>query len=455
MLKAKNVDILHGNLLKNIIIYGFPIILIGLIQNLFNAVDIMVLGFVSSDSAVASVGATSTIINLLVNAFFGLSTGVKIVLSRLIGKGDEEKVKKTVSTSMISSLCFGIIVGAIGVILAPAFLHITKCPTECIDGALIYMRIYLAAAPAIMVYNFGSSVINASGDSQSPLYYMMISGSLNVALNFILCLILPQKVMAVAIATTAAQLAGAILVVRRLLKMDGICHLDIKNISWDKNAFGNILANGLPIALTNSLYPIANLQIQTAVNSLGAIAVAGNSSSTTISGLISAATITPWATATTVFVGQNLGAKNIERVKKSIFYLITIMLICTITFGILGMVFSRSLLSMFVSEAEAIRYGQIRMLYTVLPTFLCGLVSISSNLIQVFGYPTFSSMISIFCVFIFRIIWMQFVYVKVPNFHVVVQCFTVSWLLEGLAKAMFFMYLYFAKFKKGILKKML
>jgi len=356
---------------------------------------------------------------------------------------------------MLSSLYLGIIVGIVGFILTPAFLRITKCPPECIDGALLYMRIYFAAAPAIMVYNFGASVINASGDSQSPLYYMIISGVLNVVLNFLLCFILPQKVMAVAIATTAAQLAGAILVVRRLLKMDGICHLDIKNISWDKNAFGKILANGLPIALTNSLYPIANLQIQTAVNSLGAIAVAGNSSSTTISGLISAATITPWATATTVFVGQNLGAKNTERVTKSIFYLISITLICTVTFGILGMVFSKPLLSLFVSEAEAIRYGQIRMLYTVLPIFISGLLSIISNLIQVFGYPTFSSMISILCVFVFRIIWMQFVYVKVPNFHVVVQCFTVSWILECLSKAIFFMYLYFAKFKKGKLKKMM
>lgn len=164
MFKAKNVDILHGSLLKMIIIYSIPIILVGLIQNLFNAVDIMVLSFVASDEAVASVGATSTIISLLVNSFFGLSSGVKIVLARLIGEGQETKVKNTVSTAMISSLCLGIIVGIVGFVLAPAFLRITKCPPECMEGALIYMRIYVAAAPAIMVYNFGSSVINTAGD---------------------------------------------------------------------------------------------------------------------------------------------------------------------------------------------------------------------------------------------------------------------------------------------------
>lgn len=455
MLKAKNVDILHGNLLKMIIIYSIPIILVGLIQNLFNAVDIMVLSFVSSDEAVASVGATSTIISLLVNSFFGLSSGVKIVLARLIGEGQEIKVKKTVSTAMISSLCLGIIVGIVGFILAPSFLRITKCPPECMEGALLYMRIYVAAAPAIMVYNFGSSVINTSGDSQSPLYYMIISGVLNIALNFLLCMILTQKVAAVAIATAVSQLVGAILVVRRLCKMEGICRLDPKKISWSKTAFGKIFANGAPLAISNALYPLSNLQIQTAINSFGAASIAGNSASSTISALISTVSSTPWATATSVFVGQNIGAKNDERVKKSIIYLLIITAICSISLGCLGSLFSKQLLSFFVSGEEAIRYGGIRMMYTVLPRIIIDISAIFGHVIQVFGYPALSSANSIVCVLGFRVVWMQFIYSKTPTFHVLMQCWPVSWSLILVVNVVFFFYLYFSKYKKGKLKKMM
>ncbi len=455
MFKAKNVDILHGNLLKMIIIYSVPIILVGLIQNLFNAVDIMVLSFVSSDDAVASVGATSTIISLLVNSFFGLSSGVKIVLARLIGEGQETKVKKTVSTAMLSSLCLGIIVGIVGFVLAPSFLRITKCPPECMEGALLYMRIYVAAAPAIMVYNFGSAVINTSGDSQSPLYYMMISGSLNVVLNFLLCMVTPQKVAAVAISTAVSQLVGAILTVRRLCKMEGICHLDMKNISWSKTAFGKILSNGAPLAISNALYPLSNLQIQTAINSFGAASIAGNSASSTISALISTVSSTPWATSTSVFVGQNIGAKNDERVKKSIIYLLTITAICAISFGCLGAMFSKQLLSFFVSGEEAIRYGSIRMMYTVLPRVIIDISAIFGHVIQVFGYPTLSSANSIVCVLGFRVVWMQFIYPQTPTFHVLMQCWPVSWTLILVVNVVFFFYLYFSKYKKGKLKKMM
>ncbi len=455
MFKAKNVDILHGSLLKTIIVYSIPIILVGLIQNLFNAVDIMVLGFVASDKAVASVGATSTIISFLVNSFFGLSNGVKIVLARLIGENDESNVKKTVSTAMLSSICVGVIVGIVSFVLAPVFLRLTKCPPECIEGALIYMRIYVAATPAIMVYNFGSAVINTSGDSQSPLYYMMISGGLNVCLNFLLCFILPQKVAAVAIATGVSQLVGAILVVRKLCKTDGICHLDLKNISWNKRAFGKIFANGAPLAISNALYPLSNLQIQTAINSFGAASIAGNSASSTISGLINTVATTPWGNSASVFVGQNLGAKNDERVKKSIKYLFIITTICSIVLGSLGTLFAKPLLSLFVSGEEAIRFGSIRMLYTVLPIVTLGINTVFAHTVQAFGYSAFTSANSIICVLGFRVVWMQFIYSKTPTFPVLMQCWPVSWCLILTVTLIFFFYLYFCKFKKGKLKKMM
>lgn len=455
MFRAKNVDLLHGSIFKAIIAYAIPLILINLIQNLFNAVDIMVLSFVASDNAVASVGATSVIISLIVNSFFGLSGGAKIVISRLIGEGEESNVKKAVSTSMISALVVGVIVGIVGFIFASSFLHVTKCPTECFGGALIYMRIYVAAAPVIMIYNFGSSILNAAGDTQSPLYYMIISGVLNVVLNFILCLILPEKVAAVAIATVVSQLIGAILVVRRLCKMDGICHLDLKNITFNKKALGKILKNGIPLAISASLYPISNLQIQTAINSFGAASIAGNSASSTLHGLVTTVASTPWTTSTTVFVGQNLGAREDTRVKKSIAYLMIISVTISVVLGIVCTLFSKPLLSMFVSGDEAIKYAQRRFLYTNIPTFIATMGNILSHAIQAFGYSAFSSLNSIVCVLLFRAVWMNFIYARTPTFDVLMQCWPVSWTLTLIVTAVFFFYLYFAKFKKGKLKKML
>ena len=221
MAKIKNVDMINGNLLGAIIRFSIPIILIGLIQNLFNAVDMVVLGQMADTYAVASVGATSVILGLLVNVFLAISQGAKVVLARFLGAKEEERVKKTVSTAMITGLSLGILSAVVGTLLAKPFLVLTDCPADCMDGALLYMRIYIASAPAIMVYNFGTSVLTVSGDSQRPLYYMIAAGLLNVILNFVLCLILPQKVVAVAVATVASQVLGAILVLNRLAHVEG------------------------------------------------------------------------------------------------------------------------------------------------------------------------------------------------------------------------------------------
>ena len=455
MLKAKNVDILNGDLLKNIIIYSVPIMLVGLIQNLFHSVDLMVLRVVASDNEVAAVGAPTQIISLLVNTFFGISGGVKIVLARFLGAKEEQAIKKTVSTAIVSAFVIGVLVAIVGVSLSPTFLRLTKCPDECFDGALTYMRIFVAAAPATLMYNFGSAIINTTGDSQRPLYYMIASGLLNITLNFALCMIIPQKVAAVAIATVASNMLGAILVVRRLCKLDGICRLDLRKLSWNRKAFGRIFVNGAPIAISSALFPLANLQIQTAINSYGTVAIAGNSAAISLETMISPIATSAWSASCTVFVGQNLGAKNNERVKKSIKYHIILALFCGLVLGITAFSFSRHLLSLFVASKDAIAYGRIRTMYILLPYAVGSVYSVLSHIIQGFGYAICSSATSIVCVFGFRIFWMNFIYPIYPSFSTLMQCFIVSWLLMLAVYTVIFLYLYFAKFKKGTLKKII
>ena len=454
MLRAKNVDMLHGNLFKTILIYSFPLFLISLIQNLFNAVDIMVLGYVADTDAVAAVGATSPILHLLINAFFGISVGAKIVLARLLGAQKHKRAAKTVSTSIITALSLGLLTSLVGFLLAPLFLRLTNCPAECFEGALIYMRIYVLSSPVIMIYNFGSAILHVSGDSQRPLYYMMISGGLNVVLNFVLCMIITEKVAAVAIATVVSQIVGAVLVLARLFRMDGPCRLNLRALHWSNSAFAKIMKNGIPIALSSALFPVANLQIQSAINSFGAATMAGNSAAISLEALISTATMTPWASATTVFVGQNLGAKDQVRVKNTILYTLALSVGLSLVLCNIGLLFSHQLLSLYVSEEAAIAAGRTRLFYVLLPYAISAINSILSHVIQAFGYSLFSTINSIVSVLLFRMVWMTWIYPLSPTYACLCQCYLVSWFLILIVNVSFTSYLYFGKLKKGLLTRM-
>lgn len=454
MARIKNVDVLGGRLFGSILRFTIPLLFVSLIQSLFNAVDIMVLGQLANTDAVAAVGATTSIVHLLTTVSLGVSMGAKIVLARLIGEGVREKTEQTVYTTIITAFLLGGLTLAVGIIFSPLFLRITNCPPAIFDDALLYMRLYFAAAPAIMIYNFGSNLLQVSGDSQRPLYYMIASGLLNVILNFLLCLVMPQKVAAVAIATAVSQLLGAVLVFRRVLVMEGDCCLKLRASNWNWRAFYKIIANGLPIGLSNSLYSLANLQIQSALNSFGSAAIAGNAATVNIEGIAGSLAAAPWGSTVGVFVGQNVGADNKKRVKHSILLCTSIAMSIAIVIGVLTTAFSSPLLSLFVDSEDAVRYGQIRMLYIILPYAIASLNNLLSNVIQAFGYSIFCTINSIFSVFVFRMIWMNNIYPLCPTFHVLMQCFLVSWTLIAVLNLVFFFSLYYGRFKKNKIKRM-
>ena len=455
MIQVNAETIIRGKLFRSIVLYCLPVILIGLIQNLFNAVDLMVLGIMADDRAIAAVGAPVSLIGLLQNTFFGFSSGAKVVLARLIGAEQALKTKRTISTSLILGLILGILTTVVGIVFVPTFLRITNCPAECMADAILYARIYLLAAPAIMLYNYGSAILAASGDSQRPLYYMLVSGCMNVVLNFAFCLILPQKVAAVAISTAISQLVGAVLVCLRLTKMEGICRVRLKHMRWSWISFRQLIVNGLPIGLSSALYPLANLQIQPQTNSFGTAVMAGNSAMGSIEGLVGSIASSPWASTTTVFVGQNLGAGKPDRVRKSIVYSLGIVITLGLILGILGTVFSRFLISFYVTEEAAIAAAQTRMVYTLLPYAVCAVNGVLSHVIQAFGYSFFCTANSIVSVLLFRVFWMHLIYPQTPTFDMLCRCYLVSWCLMLVINVTFTLYLYRGKFKKGRLKKML
>ena len=409
-MKGSKLDVTSGSIPKGILRYAVPLMFSTLLQYLFNAVDIAVLGNMADTAAVAAVGATSSIISVIMSGFVGFSSGCKIILARQIGEGDEERVKKTVDTSMISAAAIGVLLSVIGFFLAPLFLNWTSCPADCIDASKLYMRIYLLSAPAIMLYNFGSSVLISIGDTKRPLYYITTAGAVNVGLNVVLCLLLREKVIAVAIATLASQVVSAVLVCRRLMKMDGLGKLILRKMKWHSKTFFHIVGLGAPLSLSHLLGPISDLQIQSGINAIGVEAVAGNSAGISINNLIHSFA-NPIGTATITFMGQNIGAGKRERVKQTLFYCFVIGFAVTTAVS-LFFYFTRGLWFGIIlkDNALAIEYASFRLL--VITTFYLPhlVTNVMGHLVQVYGYTGFYSVVNIINVLGFRMLWMQVIH---------------------------------------------
>ena len=451
-LTKRRVDIVGGPLLASIVKFAIPLMIGSVIQILFNAVDIIVLGHMASTNAVASVGVTGAITGLLINAFIGFSTGNNIILARFLGAKDGKNVRKAVDTSIISAAGIGLIIAAIGLFVSPLLLSMIDCPTECWDGAVLYLRIYLCATPAILVYNFGASIIRVSGDTKRPLYYIIASGLLNVILNFILCLILEQKVAAVAIATLASQVLSAALVVIHLCRMQGDCHLDLRKMRFDFPTLKRIVRFGFPSAITHSLYCIPNLQIQSAINNFGPAAITGNTSAASIEGMISCVH-NGFASASMTFVGQNLGAGNTKRVKQSMLYCFLINVIAASVIGVTATALGEQLLSIYIpDDPAAVAYGMVRMKHISLFLGVGAINALLANCMNAFGYPVSQTICGIASILGLRMIWMLLLFPRRPSIEMLYFCFTVSWCLQLLLLSTAFVVIY-RKFKNGTLHK--
>ena len=452
MFKSKQIDATCGPIVSQIILFAIPLILTTLIQTLFNAVDIAVLGNMADTRAVASVGATTTIVHLIVDAFVGISAGAKVVLSRLVGKNDEKELHRTIDTAIVLAVGFGMLVAIIGFVLSPTFLRWIDCPTECFDDAVLYIRLYLAAAPAILLYNYGSAILTSSGDTRRPLYYAIVSGILNVLLNVVLCLVLPQKVAAVAIATAAAQILAATLVMVRLCHLEGALRVRIRQIRFHFKSFVQLIRFGVPISLQTLIYPIANLQIASAINSHGVACMAGNSATATVEQMVTAFR-TSFGVSTATFIGQNLGAEKPDRVRKSLWHNVWLVTVVNTTVALLVGLTNTYWLKIFLgNDTVAIEYAMIRnnLLMTVL--IFAAMNAVLGNAIQAFGYPICSTINAVLWVLGLRAVWMAFVYPTYPTYSCLIQCFAVSWIMTTVCNIVIFSIIY-GRYKQGKYKK--
>ena len=462
-MRRRTIDFTSGKMLPLMIAYAIPLILSGLVQAMFNAADMAVLGAFdksADSSAVGAVGATGAIVGLLVNSFIGLSGGTNVLLARSVGAKDEERSQKIVGSSLLLSVVIGLGVVAAGLASASWFLDVTDCPANSYDGALTYLNIYIMAAPAILIYNFGSAIIRVSGDSRSPFIYILISGVVNVILNFILCLVMTEKVAAVAIATLVSNLVGAGLTVAHLLRLkEGVCRVDIRNLQFSAREIYNIILLGLPTAFTSALYNISNLQIQGAINSFGSSAAAGNNASAQVETFISTM-VTAISTTALVAVGQNIGAGERDRVKESIAKCVMMNFAVSFVLGFGTLAIGRTLLAIFVpNDALAVEIGMVRLVCLLSLYSLMAVDNTLSNSIRAFGYTMLPMYNSIVTVILFRTIWMNFIYPNmsfvgdpVKDIFNVYECYMFSWTLSLIVQVAFFIIIY-VRYMKGKVKK--
>ena len=453
VMRRKNIDFTKGNLLPLIITYCIPLILAGLVQTMFSAADMAVLGAFDKSpdsSAVGAIGATGAIISLLVNSMIGFAGGTNVILARTVGAKDDERSQKIVGSSLVLAVVIGFLVVAVGMLVAPWFLKVTDCPANSYDGALTYLYIYIAASPAILIYNFGSAIIRVSGDSRSPFTYILISGAANVVLNLILCLILDQKVAAVGIATLVSNVVGAALTVVHLLRLkDGPCRVDIKRLQISAAEIKNIVLLGLPNAFTTAIYSISNLQIQSAINSFGSSAAAGNNASAQVETFVSTI-INAVSTTVMVAVGQNVGAGKKERVKQSVVRCLVINVVASLILGYGALLFARPLLGIFVpNDALAVEIGRVRLACLLSIYFIMAIDNTLSSCIRAFGNTLLPMLNSVVTVVLFRTIWMNFIYPymtfvgdPVKDIFNVYECYIISWVMSLVVQIVLFFAVY-------------
>ena len=427
-LNKKEMDMCEGPLAGKILRYTLPLALSGILQLCFNAADMIVVGRYSSGEALAAVGSTGALINLIINVFMGLSVGVSVCVAHAWGAKNKESVRQIVHTAMLTSIIAGMIVLLIGFFGCRTFLTWMGTPDNVIDLSTTYMKIYFLGMPACMVYNFGASILRSIGDTKRPLLFLVIAGIVNVLLNMFTVILLHMGVAGVAVATAASQVVSAALVVVFLMRRQDSCRLVLRHLRIYPDKLLSIVRVGLPAGLQGAVFSISNVLIQSSINSFGSVAMEGNTAASNLEGFIYNAMNAFYHSALT-FTGQNLGARKPERIPRILLTTIALSMSISLTLSGLMYVFREPLLALYRPGApEVLAYGSLRMSIIVLTYFLCGVMDVFTGSLRGMGASLTPMLISLMGACVTRVIWIYTVFAANPTLQVLYLCYPVSWL---------------------------
>ena len=432
MKKSYEMDMIHGPLLGNVLLYAFPLMLSGILQLLFNAADVIVVGRFAGPQALAAVGSTGSLTGLLTNLFIGLSIGTNVLVARYYGAQNYESIKETIDTSIITAFFGGLILVLVGLFASRPMLTLMGTPDDVIDLSVLYMQILFAGMPFQMLYNFGAAILRSVGDTRRPLYFLTIAGVVNVVLNLIFVIVFHMSVAGVALATIASHGVSCVLVLRCLIKSDSIISINIRDLKFSINKMMAMLRIGLPAGFQGIVFSISNMLIQSSVNSFGSTVMAGNTAAQNVESFVYTAMNAFYQTNLS-FTSQNYGAKNHKRIDKVLLVCLALVVVTGLIIGVGAYLCGDILLGLYTTEPEVIQYGLNRMSVIAVFYFICGIMDVMVGSIRGLGYAVMPMIVSLLGACALRVIWVLTIFQLYHTQFSLYVSYPISWAVTALA----------------------
>lgn len=439
MSRSNQIDMTEGPIFSKLLKFSIPLIASSVLQLLFNAADVVVVGRFAGDNSLAAVGSTGSLINLLINLFMGLSVGTNVVVAHYFGAKKFNELQDTIHTAVLVSIYSGLILTIVGILGAKPILTFMQAPTDVLNLAAVYLRIYFGGITATMVYNFGSAILRAKGDTQRPLYILLGAGILNFVLNLIFVIVFKMDVAGVGLATVISQVIAAILVIFILIREPDEFHLNLKKLRINRMIFIRIVKIGLPAGFQGIMFSFSNVIIQSSVNTFGATMIAGNSAAVNLESFIYTA-MNGFSQGALTFCSQNMGAGRTDRIKKIVWISQASIIVIGAVLGAVFLFFGTELLGIFSTNPEVIKAGMSRLWIIFTTYFLCGMMDGMANSIRGIGHSLMPVISSLIGACLFRIIWLFTIFL-IPQFHTPTTIFLsypISWTLTFIANVVFY-----------------
>ncbi len=435
--QGHEIDMCNGPLLGKMLQFSFPLMLSGILQLLFNAADIVVVGQFSGKESLAAVGSTGSLINLMVNVFMGLSIGTNVLVARYVGARDEKSASETIHTAILVSILCGTGLIFVGWFCSRPLLLLMGTPADVLEKSALYMRIYFFSMPALMLYNFGSAVLRAIGDTKRPLYFLTIAGVVNVIFNLIFVIVCKWDVAGVAAATAISQILSALMVLVCLMKEKGICRVRLRDLRIHRDKLRTMLQIGIPAGVQGSLFSLSNTLVQSSINSFGSVAMAASAAASNIEGIVWTS-MSSIMQATLSFTSQNMGAKKFSRINRISMLGVGIVSVLGIVLGGTAVLLSKPLLGIYNSDPAVIAIGMRRMYFICIPYFIGGIMDVMAGSMRGLGYSMLPTLVSLMGVCGVRAIWIFTAFEQRPTLDVLFFVYPLSWFVTAIAHILCF-----------------
>ncbi|MCR4633902.1 MAG: MATE family efflux transporter [Erysipelotrichaceae bacterium] len=440
--ETRTMDMANGPLLKNIFIFAIPLIFTNILQMLFNSADTIIVGKFAGDRALAAVGATGSIVFLITSLFNGLATGTNVVVARYIGTGNKDKIKDSIHTSIALASAGGILLTFIGLFFSKVFLRMMDTPEDFIDLSATYMRIYFLGVIFLLLYNFGSAVLRSHGDTKRPLYFLMLSGALNVVLNFITVKFLKMSIVGAALATVASEAVSAFLVLNVLIKEKGPTRLDMRHLYFDKESFLEILRIGIPAGLSGAVFALSNVVIQSSINSFDSTdIVAGNSAGANIENFVYIGYMA-FNQATITFTSQCMGAGRLDRIKEIMIKTLILVVVGAVVMGAAVYLSGPLVLTLYTDKASVIEVGMIRIRYVASLLVFNGILDVFVNSLRGMGSSSLPTILMIIGICGVRLLWIYTMFPLHRTLETIYLCFPISWVVTSIVELVLWIIVY-------------